>query len=182
MKCWGSEVKNVLSINGFNWVWLQQGVGNDFGFLKVNWSKDSDNFVPEWNATIREKDRYLPYHSDKIIFEPEKYISLLDIYCFRVGLCTFRLGVLPINNTLHRYSLCPAKRKCVFCVTAVDDEEHLLFTCPLYADIRMKLLKDTSENASTSSLLNVNFEDQEKYVSLSKVYFQCDEEKNIINL
>ena len=114
MKCWGSEVKNVLSINGFNCVWLQQGVGNDL-FFKVNSSKDSDHFVTEWNATIRDKDRYLPYHSDQIIFEPEKYISLLDIYCLTAseldcvnfGLVYFLLTIICIAtvSVLQRESV-----------------------------------------------------------------------------
>ena len=31
-KCWGAEVQNVLSINGFYCVWLQQGIRNERSF------------------------------------------------------------------------------------------------------------------------------------------------------
>ena len=72
-----------------------------------------------------------------------------------VGLCQLRLGVLPINNNLHRYSACAIQRNCVVCVNAIENEEHLLFACPLYNDIREKLLNDTSQNAVTASLENV---------------------------
>ena len=74
---------------------------------------------------------------------------------FRVGLCQLRLGVLPINNNLHRYSACAIQRNCVLCVNAIENEEHLLSACPFYNDIREKLLNDTSQNAVTASLENV---------------------------
>ena len=109
----------------------------------------------ECNATIRNKDRYVPYCNVTSIFEPEQYLSALEIYCFRVGLCQLRLGVLPINNNLRRYSACAIQRNCVFCVNAIENEEHLLFACPLYNDIREKQLNDTSQNAVTASLKNV---------------------------
>ena len=136
----------------------------------------TDNFIQEWNATIRNKDRYVPYCNVTSIFEPEQYLSALEIYCFRVGLCQLRLGVLPINNNLRRYSACAIQRNCVFCVNAIENEEHLLFACPLYNDIREKLLKDTSQNAVTASLEKSFFflEKQNKYISIGQVCFQCD--------
>ena len=70
-------------------------------------------------------------------------------------MCQLRLGVLPINNNLHRYSVFARSRNCVLCVNEVEDEEHLLFTCPLYTDFRVKLLSDTSQDATTASFLNV---------------------------
>ena len=121
-------------------------------FLRELKQRLTDNFIQEWNATIRDKDRYFPYRNVKSIFEPEQYLSALEIYCFWVGLCQLRLGVLPVNNNLHRYSTCAIQRNCVFCVNAIENEEHLLFACPLYNDIRDKLLNDTSQNAVTASL------------------------------
>ena len=92
------------------------------------------NFIQEWDAAIRDKDGYFPYRHVKSIFESEKYLSVLEIYCFRVELCQLRLGVLSIKNNLSRYSVFARSRNCVLCVNEVEDEEHLLFTCPLYAD------------------------------------------------
>ena len=60
-----------------------------------------------------------------------------------------------VNNNLHRYSACAIQRNCVVCVNAIENEEHLLFACPLYNDIREKLLNDTSQNIVTASLENV---------------------------
>ena len=61
-----------------------------------------DSFIQERNAAVRGKDTYFPYHNVKSIFEPEQYLSALEIYCFRVGLCQLRLGVLPINNNNNK--------------------------------------------------------------------------------
>ena len=66
-----------------------------------------------------------------------------------------RLSVLPVNNNLHRCSVCEIQRNCVFCGNAIENEQHLLFACPLYNDIREKLLSDTSQNAVTASAENV---------------------------
>ena len=154
-KCWVTQVKNVLSKNGFYCVWLQQGVGDEKKFVCELKQRLTEKIIQEWDATIRDKDRYFPYRTVKSISEPEQYFSALEIYCFRVGLCQPRLGVLPINNNLHRYSACAIQRKCVFCVSAIENEDHLLFAYPLYNDIREKLLNDTSQNAVTVSLENV---------------------------
>ena len=70
-------------------------------------------------------------------------------------MCQLRLGVPPVNNNLHRYSACAIQRDCVICVNAIENEEHLLFACPLYNDILEKLQNDTSQNAVTASLENV---------------------------
>ena len=136
-KCWVTEVKNVFSKNGFYCVWLQQRVGDENTFLCELKQRLTDNFIQEWNAAIRDKDRYFPYRNVKSVFEPEQYLSAFEIYCFRVGLCQLRLGVLPVNN-LHRYSVRAIQRNCVLCVNAIENEEHLLFACALYNDIREK--------------------------------------------
>jgi hypothetical protein len=171
--CWVTEVKNVLSRNGFYCVWLQQGVGNEKKFLSEFKQRLSDNFVQEWNATIRDKDRYLPYRNFKTMFEPEQYLSLLDIYCFRVGLCQLRLGVLPINNNLQRYSDCPGKRNCIFCDTVVVNEEHFLFTCPLYVDIRTKLLNNALQNEITSLATVLSWKSKKNMFILAKFVFNA---------
>ena len=121
----------------------------------MNWSRLLDNFIQEWDVTIRDKDRYFPHYNVKSVFEREQYLSVREIYCFRVGLCQLWLGLVPIDNNLHHYRVFARNRHCVLCVNAVEDEEHLLFTCPLCADIRVKLLSDTPQNTTVVSLLNV---------------------------
>ena len=143
------KVINFAQLSEVRLLW----VGAEKRYLSELKQRLLDNFIQDWHATIRYKDRYFSYRHVKSIFEPEQYLSVLEIYSFRVGLCQLRLGVLPINNNLHRYSVFARSRNCVLCVNKVEDEEHLLFTCPLYADIRMKLFNDESQNATTASKL-----------------------------
>ena len=105
-----TEVKHVLSRNGFYCVWSQQGGGDKKRFLSELKQKLLDNFIQEWDATIRDKDGYFPYRNVKFIFELERYLSVLEMYCFRVGLCQLRLGVLPISTNFHRYSVLARNR------------------------------------------------------------------------
>ena len=146
-KCIEQERISLYLVTARSWRWKR--------FLSNTETEILDNFIQDWNATIRDEDRYFPYRHVKFIFEPEQYLSVLEIYCFKVGLCQLRLGVLPVNNSLDRYSVFASCRNCVLCVNEVEDEEHLLFTCPLYTDFRVKFPSDTSQNATTASLLNV---------------------------
>ena len=77
--CRVTEVKNVLSRNSLYCVWLQQGIGDENNVLTEFKQRLTDIIVQKWNATIRNKDRYFPYRSVKSIFEPEKYLSVLEI-------------------------------------------------------------------------------------------------------
>ena len=159
-KCWVAEVKKLLSRNRY---------GDEKIYLSELKQRLLDNFIQDWHATIRDEDRYryFPYRHVKSTFESEQYFSVLEIYCFRVGLCQLRLGVLPSNNNLHRYNVFARSRNCVLCVNEVEDEEHLLFTCPLNAEFRVKLLSDTSQNATTASAKCPCLEKQDKYASFS---------------
>ena len=173
-KCWVIEVKDVLSGNWFYCVWLQQAVGELKRFLSELKQRFLNNFLQNWAATIRDKDRYFPYRHVKSIFEPQQYLSVLEIYCFRVVLCQLRPGVLPVNNNLHRYSVLARNKNDVLCVNEVEDEEHLLFTCPLYTDFRVKFLSDTSQNATTASLLNgLAWKNKTNMLRLAKFVFSA---------
>ena len=92
--------------------------------------------------------------------------------------------VTQVKDVLSKnglYSVCAIQRNCVFCVNAIENEEHL-FAYPLYNDIREKHLNDTSQNTVTASLENVlswksktnMFRLANKYVSIGQVCFQRD--------
>ena len=46
------------------------------------------------------------------MFGAENYFSVIDIYCFRVAVTQLRVGVLPINSNMYRYSDCPTNKNC----------------------------------------------------------------------
>ena len=112
-QCWSTEVWELLCKTGFYFVWLQQGIGDVKSFLYVFKQRLLDMFTQEWTADIRDKERYEMYRSFKVMFGAEKYLSVIDIYCFRVALTQLWLGVLPINSNMYRYSDCLTNKNCV---------------------------------------------------------------------
>ena len=62
-KCWVSEVREMLSLTGFNYVWLNQDVGDVKMFLAKFKQRLIDMFIQEWTGTIRDRDRYDSYRS-----------------------------------------------------------------------------------------------------------------------
>ena len=49
-------------------------------------------FIQEWSGV--DRDRHEIYWSFKTLFEKEKYISSIDIYCFRMAVAQAIFGVL----------------------------------------------------------------------------------------
>ena len=140
--CWAPEIRKILSNTGFYFVWLQQGVSNVNSFLQLFKARLRDVFIQEWSGTIRDRERYSLYCTIKTRFEEESYLQDVNIYCFRVALTQFRLGVLPINNNLQRHYDCPSAKNCVFCKNVIEDESHFLLDCPLYSDLRNRFFTD----------------------------------------
>ena len=138
--CWVSKVREILCETGFASVWLCQTIGNPVSFLKQLKQRLIDMFIQEWSGGIRDRERYTSYSNFKVLFEKERYISFVDTSCFRAALSQFRFGVLPLNNNMHRYSQNAEKRACPYCLTRVENEEHFIFSCPLYTDLMKKFL------------------------------------------
>jgi hypothetical protein len=139
-KCWVSNVRDILCETGFGIVWLQQSIGDIKMFLNVFKQRLVDMFIQSWSGVIRDRDRYTEYRTFKAIFEREKYLSNIDVYCFRVALTQAWFNVLPLNNNLHRYSPKQSDRNCPFCKNCIENEHHLFFSCALYVDLRVTFL------------------------------------------
>ena len=176
--CWVSRIRKILCETGFNFVWLQQGVGDKNSFSRSSKQKLVDMFIQEWSGAVRDKDRYEIYRPLETIFEKEKYISNTDIYCFRVAVSQARFGVLPLNNNLHRYSVLSLDRNCAFCINEIENEHHFLFKCPMYADLRRKFTPDSSFRFLKTALEARN---QESMSECVKVYFSCHKQKKTIS-
>ena len=47
-----------------------------------------------------------------------------------------------LNNNLHRHSLLSLDRNCAFCINEIENKHHLLFPCPIYADLKTTCIPD----------------------------------------
>ena len=91
----------------------------------------------------RDKDRYFPYRSVKSIFEPEQYLSILEMKCFRVRfLATTTWCATNSQRSSSLQILCYTEKLCILCES--DRNEERLFICPLYLDMREKRMDNTS--------------------------------------
>ena len=82
----------------------------------------------------------------KTIFEKERYILSMDMYCFRVAITQVRFNVLPLKNNLRRYSDRIQDKQCPFCKTKIENERHFLLECSMYTDLRHKFLNITNNH------------------------------------
>ena len=103
-------------------------------------------------------------------------MSDIDIFCVREAFARLRLGVLPINSNMYRYSDCPTNRNCVFCPDVVENEDHFLLVCPLYTDLRNRFLVQKGAQSLQDML---QWKDT-KLCTAVKVYFSCYEQKKTI--
>ena len=142
-ECWVTHVRNALCWHGFGYVWLQQGVGCEKAFIACFKKRLVDVYQQEWNSSVMCKDMYAHYRSFKTAFEAEPYFQWMNIKCFRDSLIKLRLGILPINGSAFRSVIGhDASRVCDYCQHGViENEEHFVFTCPLYASLRAQYLE-----------------------------------------
>jgi hypothetical protein len=157
-RCWVSNVRNILSQSGFHVVWLSQGVGNVNIFVRTLKERLIDMYRQEWDGVIRDKERYRLFSLFKNSIDYERYISFIDVYCFRVAFTQARLNALPINANLHRFSEKPEDKFCPFCKNVIEDETHIVFRCPLYCDLRKKYINTLDKRPIFVLLKGVNYD------------------------
>ena len=71
-------------------------------------------------------------------------------------LAKFRLGVSQINSHRYKFSKDNNLKLCSFCVRQYcEDEYHILFTCPVYEDLRKEYFKSIIPDSYESNSLTV---------------------------
>ena len=137
-RCWVTEIKELLSKAGFHEIWLNQGVAHVNVFLRIFKKRLIDMYLQEWTGAIRDKERYCLYSQIKDSLNMSAYLQNIDIFCFRVALSQIRCGVLPINSNMNRYGMDIMQSFCPFCKDCIEDEQHFLYICPLYLELRTR--------------------------------------------
>ena len=75
-KTWANDVKLLLQTCGFNFVWMQQGVGDKSVFLEVFYSRLKTYYLEKWTQAKGNSSKLAIYHTFKSEFEPRRK----DIY------------------------------------------------------------------------------------------------------
>ena len=112
-KCWVTQVKNVLSKNGFYCFWFEQGVGDDFffffNFFNVNWNRDLQTILFKTNGMQLFEIKTDTFHTAMLsqylnqsnTFQPLKYIAS-ELDCANCDLVCYQLTTTFIATVLVR--------------------------------------------------------------------------------
>ena len=107
---------------------------------KQNKTKTIERFELLWSTKISDSDRFSTYRIFTSVLQAEKYLNDITIKKLRNVLIRQRLGINELGIT-KRFKPESVNKTCPFCPDVLEDEFHLLFTCPVYADIRHKYLR-----------------------------------------
>ena len=137
---WTEKLKNLLSLNGYAYVWNNGGTPFMKSFCKSLKQRLVDQFWQNWHSNLETSDRYDMYRTIKLDHKQEGYVHTLTISKFRKAFARIRLGILDLRYN-ERFLRPYSSTHCVFCgPQIVENEHHFLLECPMYSEIRSKYL------------------------------------------
>jgi hypothetical protein len=139
-QCWVSLLKNILCKTGFMYVWFFQGVGDENCFLALFQQRLTDMYIQEWSEAMKNSERHQQYLKMKESFNRDNYLVNIDRFYFRACVSKARFNMLPLNGNINRFNSNLSKKMCPFCLNVIEDEEHFMFDCPMYVELRDKFL------------------------------------------
>ena len=94
---WVTNVRKILCVNGFSYVWDNQGVGCLNAFIRVFRQRLIDMRWQAWDDHVNTSDRFSLYRHFKTLASVEPYIMLNLNRYIRHTLTRFRFGVSEIK-------------------------------------------------------------------------------------
>ena len=109
-----------------------------------NWYNDINN---DGGRRGVQRNKLRTYRLFKEIYQPETYVTMPVNKSHRRALALIRTGVAPIKIETERYSrngyVMEQDRHCSFCGPGhIEDETHVMVSCPLYDDLRHGVFND----------------------------------------
>ena len=103
-KNWASEVRNILSVKGFTYIWEDQGVENEITFMRAFDQRVKNQFLQTRKSQISSGNKLAFYSSIKFQHCLENYFNILKISKFRNALSSLRVSChsLEIKKGRHR--------------------------------------------------------------------------------
>ena len=129
-------------------------------------------FKQNWHAKIENDSKYSWFSSFKSILQPEKYLLIVTNKWYRDSLARFRSRTLGLRANKNWFiSAGSMNNYCLFCSdkSIAEDENHFLFECKAYDDVRMKsalFKREAARRQDIISLLSTN--DNRIIVALAK--------------
>lgn len=127
---WLTYIKSLLDNSGMSGIWLDQVVNNQL-WLKLAYVRNiKDQWITEWNATLRCKSSCSTCALCKENFCLEKYLTSLPKPC-RISLCKVRTNNHRLPVVTGRFSRTTREERfCTKCVGGfLGDEYHVMLEC-----------------------------------------------------
>ena len=105
-----------------------------------------DHFVQCWEHEKSSSPKLIFYHQNKTKFAREVYLDVTKGFSRRYSTTKLRISSHDLEIESGRYYNMPREsRVCHWCSTSMgvkklEDENHMLFDCDLYAELRAKLI------------------------------------------
>lgn len=135
---WATKVKDILMVNGFGFVWLNQGVGDEKMFLLEFKDRLISCFKQNWHSKLECNEKYSWFLSFKDSFQLETYLQTAMNKWHRSIFARFRSRTLGLRANKLWFKKDNDNRNCLFCTEQmyVEDETHFVFHCKAYDHIR----------------------------------------------
>ena len=142
---WITHIKNILSMNGFGYVWKDQGVDDEKAFLEMFEQRSKDIFIQNCHSEINNSSRCRMYKEVKLAYESEPYLNCKMNKQLRIVYTKFRLSshkLLVERGRWMKPQLPYTERRCTLCNNGdIEDEYHITLCCAYFLDLRRKYIK-----------------------------------------
>ena len=171
-------VKNLLFRYGFGYAFEYQDVGDQKQFLSMFKQRLKDNYIQEWHSSTNETSKLKYYCKYKSVFELEKYLVVVSIRKYRIALSKFRCSNHNLEVERGRRTNIPHNlRYCLFCLekglSHIEDELHVLLSCPLYEDLRNRYLPNRRQNTTNGFVSLLSSRNVTRINELACYIFHC---------
>lgn len=140
---WVTNVRLCLFKFGFGFVWMEQGVGDINGFLRVFKQRMIDCKWQEWSEHVNESERFSMYRSfcNPLDTLPAYLCIELDKHLRHI-MTKIRFGISELSVHYFRYRY--HRHRDLFCKlcssSSVENEVHFFLYCPFYEDLRKRFI------------------------------------------
>ena len=138
---WAFQIKELLNKIGMANVWFQQNE-IEISYYHIK-QRIIDLYHQTWYTEINNSSRLSTYSLFKHTFECEKYLDYISEDKYRIAYARFRCSSHDLLVETGRYTNIPRnERICKNCtMNVIDNEYHLLLTCPKYSALRKEYIK-----------------------------------------
>ena len=124
--------------NGFGYVWMDGGVGNENMFITEFKNRLRDCCCQGWFSHMAKSERFDLYSCFRNTEQRERNLQVVQSRVYQTALARFPMDVSRINGHRLRILVAEDQRFCSFCVDETEDERHVLVLCPVYSQLREK--------------------------------------------